>query len=189
MRPQTHALLLFYTLSPSKRFSISIFGGPQYSDIGPQFATGATTPAPSSQCWKPAGGASATGRGKSPAWPSVTRTWSQAAAGLIGAVQADTASASFRQQLGRIPERILSGGYMLRAQLLAACPRRLGSEQRAHDFGNSLPATAAWPASECATRDTRGFIRITTWLPISDAPDTNREFVSLSYQFSRPLGR
>ena len=34
---QTHALLLFYTLYPTPRFSISLFGGPQYADSGPQF--------------------------------------------------------------------------------------------------------------------------------------------------------
>ena len=35
---QTHALLLFYTLYPTKSFSISVFGGPQYADVGPQFS-------------------------------------------------------------------------------------------------------------------------------------------------------
>ena len=38
MKPRRTRILFFYTLSPSSRFSISFFGGPQYSDIGPQFA-------------------------------------------------------------------------------------------------------------------------------------------------------
>src|SRR5580700_5509119 len=51
---QTHALLLFYTLSPTKRFSISVFGGPQYSDIGPQFSdTVSSPPAPAFRSWNP----------------------------------------------------------------------------------------------------------------------------------------
>ena len=41
---QTHALLLFYTLYPTKRFSISVFGGPQYADVGPQFSDTVATP-------------------------------------------------------------------------------------------------------------------------------------------------
>src|SRR5580693_6072190 len=35
---QTNALLLFYTVYPTKRFSISVFGGPQYADSGPQLS-------------------------------------------------------------------------------------------------------------------------------------------------------
>ena len=41
---QTHALLLFYTVYPTKRFSISVFGGPQYAEVGPQFSDATSTP-------------------------------------------------------------------------------------------------------------------------------------------------
>ncbi len=35
---QTQSMLFYYTLYPAVRFSISVFGGPQYADIGPQFS-------------------------------------------------------------------------------------------------------------------------------------------------------
>jgi len=98
---QTHALVLFYTLSPSKRFSISMFGGPQYLDIGPQFIVGATARQPESRTWTPAGGASVSWQGR---FTNVAVSYSHivtSGGGLISAVKADAATVSFRQQLAR----------------------------------------------------------------------------------------
>ena len=36
---QTHAVIFFYTLYPTQRISISLFGGPQYSDDGADLAS------------------------------------------------------------------------------------------------------------------------------------------------------
>jgi len=54
---QTHALFLFYTVYPSARFSLSFFGGPQYSDTLQPAVASLNFPAFSSQKWAPAGGA------------------------------------------------------------------------------------------------------------------------------------
>src|SRR5271165_1930685 len=57
---QTHALLLFYTVYPTQRLSISFFGGPQRADASLQFpATACPNPpapcaTPGSQSWNPA---------------------------------------------------------------------------------------------------------------------------------------
>ncbi|MGA9132169.1 MAG: hypothetical protein WB384_09220, partial [Candidatus Sulfotelmatobacter sp.] len=60
---QTHAILFFYTLYATPRFSISFFGGPQYADIGPQFF-GTTAPLPAFRSWSPAAGGSLNWQGK-----------------------------------------------------------------------------------------------------------------------------
>ena len=53
---QTHALLLFYTLRPSTRFSISIFGGPQYAELGPAVFHDRIDPIARIQQLEPGGG-------------------------------------------------------------------------------------------------------------------------------------
>src|SRR5580693_1611155 len=61
---QTHAALVFYTVYLRPRFSISLFGGPQYADIGTQWPPTTCTnivgtcPTPGSRNWNPAAGGS-----------------------------------------------------------------------------------------------------------------------------------
>jgi len=184
---QTHAILGFYTLSPSKRFSISFFGGPQYLDIGPQFAVGITTPVPGSQMWKPAGGASMNWQGQI---TSVAVSYSHmvsSAGGLIGAVQADTAGASFHQQLTRSLGASLSGGYS-ESTIVGGLPQTSASSN-----GHTVSGTASVQQLFGQHLNVQlGYTRLHqnyNVTAISATPDTNREFVSVSYQFSRPLGR
>ena len=55
---QTHAILLFYTVYPTSRFSISFFGGPQRSE------TVQPPPLLAARAWTPAGGASLSWQGR-----------------------------------------------------------------------------------------------------------------------------
>ena len=99
---QTHALLLFYTLYPTKRFSISVFGGPQYADVGPQFSdTAATPPTPAFRSWNPAAGGSLSWQGHLSSLAISYAHLISSGGGLIGAVKMDNANASIRQQLSR----------------------------------------------------------------------------------------
>ena len=185
---QTHAFLFFYTLSFSKRFSVSMFGGPQYLDIGPQFEAGASTAIPGSTAWKPAGGASLSWQGQ---FTSLAVSYAHTVStggGLIGAVQADSGSASFRQQLARLLSASLSGGYS-DSTVVGGLPTVPG----ASTSGHIISGTASLDQQIGQHLNLQlGYSRVHQSFnvaAVAATPDTNREFVSVSYQFSRPLGR
>jgi hypothetical protein len=185
---QTDAVFPFYVFSPSKRFSISMFGGPQYSDVGPQFIVGASLPQPGSRSWTPAGGTSVNWQGQ---FTSLALSYTHSIAsggGLIGAVEMNAANASIRQQIGRALTASLTGGYFQNTVLGNLPPSVAGSTN-----GHSVSGTAALQRTFGEHLNVQlGYSRIHQTYnvaAISTTPDTNREFVSLSYQFSRPLGR
>jgi len=185
---QTDATFLFYVFSPSKRFSISMFGGPQYSDIGPQFTIGATVPQPGSRAWKPAGGASINWQGQ---FTSLAAGYSRSIAsggGLIGAVEMNAVNASIHQQVARAFTASLSAGYVKNTVLDGLSQAASGSSD-----GHSISGTAAVQRLFGEHLNVQlGYMRIHQSYnveAIATTPDTNREFISLSYQFSRPLGR
>jgi hypothetical protein len=184
---QTDSVFPFYVFSPSKRFSISMFGGPQYSNIGPQFVTGVSVP-PGSQSWTPAGGASINWQGQ---FTSLALSYTHTIAsggGLIGAVEMNAANTSLRQQVGRVLSASLTGGYSQNT-VLGNLPQSVAGSTNGH----SISGTAALQRTFGEHLNVQlGYSRIHQTYnvaAISTTPDTNREFVSLSYQFSRPLGR
>jgi hypothetical protein len=185
---QTHAILGFYTLFPSKRFSISMFGGPQYLDIGPQFSVGATTALPGSRSWKPSGGASMNWQGQ---FTSAAVSYSHmvtGGSGLIGAVQSDSAGVSFRRQLARSLSASLAAGYGQ-----STVVGGLSQTSAASTNGHSISGTASLQQGLGQHLNVQlGYTRLHqsfNIVSIANTPDTNREFVSVSYEFSRPLGR
>jgi hypothetical protein len=181
---QTHAALLFYTFYPNAHLSFSFFGGPQYSDtIQPPVS--ASAPLPVLKGWSPAAGASAAWQGLQ---TSVAISYSHVVSGgggLIGAVRADTASATIRQQITRSLTGTLAGSYA-QNDLLDSLPGSLS--------GHTISATASLQ-QRIGTRlgVVLGYERLhqdySDVAIISTTPNTNREFISVSYQFSRPLGQ
>jgi len=178
---QTHAFLFFYTLYPTSKFSITFFGGPQYSD------TVQALPALSLQEWTPAAGASINWQGR---WNSLAVSYSHSIAsggGLLGAVQLDSASASMQQRITKTLSGSVAGGY--------AQNDVLGSSSlQPTNNGHSLSATASVQQRFGQHVNVQlGYTRLhqsySTVAVLAGTPDTNREFVSVSYQFSRPLGR
>ncbi|MGC2329518.1 MAG: hypothetical protein WA604_22600 [Candidatus Sulfotelmatobacter sp.] len=183
---QTHAMLLFYTLRPSKRFSISIFGGPQYADLGPQFSTTASTPSPGSTSWNPEAGGSLNWQGRVSNLAVSYAHMISSGGGLIGAVRQDSASISIGQQLSKTLNAAVSGGYAQNDVLGAPF---LGSNN-----GHTVSGTASLQQQVGQHLNVQlGYTRLhqvySGVAVLATTPDTNREFVSLSYQFSRPLGR
>ena len=183
---QTHALLFFYTLYATSQLAISFFGGPQHSNTiepaQPPLLPQATT----IRQWTPAAGASLSWQGK---LNNVAVSYSHvisSGGGLIGAVQMNSATASFRQQITRYLSGSVSGGYTENQVLATALAT--GSN------GHSASGTASLqqqlgPHINLQLGYTR-LHQVYSNVPILAAsPDTNREFVSISYQFSRPLGR
>jgi hypothetical protein len=185
---RTQAILFSYTISPSKRFSFSVFGGPQYADISPQFYLGSTTPQPGSRTWTGAGGASLNWQAKS---SGVAVSYSHTVAnggGLIAPAQTDSASATFRQQLTRTLSASVSAAYANRAAIGGLSQVSTGSSN-----GHGIQGSASLQQRLGQHLSLQlGYTRLHqnyNVAAVSATPDTNREFVSVSYDFSRPLGR
>ncbi len=177
---QTHAALFFLTVSATSKLSISLFGGPQYS------ATVLGSPFPAAQAWTPAAGASINWQTRS---TSLAASYSRTIAGgggLVGAVQLDSATAAVQQRMTHTLSGSVAGGYA-QNDLLASAFSSLdnghsisGTAALQQQFGQHLGLQAGY------TRIHQSYSNIAV---ITATPNTNREFVSLSYQFSKALGR
>ncbi len=178
---QTQAALLFYTFAPtSSKFSISLFGGPQYSD------TVQPDPLPPVRSWTPAGGASLGWQAKLTSFALSYTHIISSGSGLIGAVQLDSVTGSARQQITRTLSATVSGGY--------AQNDVIGSPLLGLNSGHSISGTASLQQMIGQHVNVQlGYTRLhqsySNIQVISATPDTNREFVSISYQFSKALGR
>lgn len=184
---ETHAALFFYTLNnPLAHFSVSVFGGPQYSDS----VVPPTPPAQPSllevKSWDPAAGASFSWQGR---LTSLAVSYSRviaAGGGLVSAVHTDDASGIIRRQLMKKLSGALNAEYA-QNRLIAGS---FGGSENGHTvsgtaslqqgFGQHLNVAIGY------TRLHQSYGQIAV---IAAEPDTNREFISISYQFSRPLGR
>jgi hypothetical protein len=100
--------------------------------------------------------------------------------GLTGAVELDSASGSVQQQLTRNFSASLTGSYANNGVLSLAS---LG--------GHSISGSAALQRQIGQSVSVQaGYTRLRqTYSFFSSDPNTNREWVSISYQFARPLGR
>ena len=177
---QTDAALFFYTYYPSRALSLSFFGGPQYYNEGPQYVSTILPAVAGMKAWTPAAGLSFNWQAPHTA---VALSYSHSVSGgggLLGAVELDSASGSLRQQLTRNLSASLAGGYANNGVLSLAS---LG--------GHSISGSAALQRQIGERVSVQaGYTRLRqTYSFFSDNPNTNREWVSLSYQFARPLGR
>jgi hypothetical protein len=176
----THALYLYYTVYPMHALSISISGGPQHFAV-------ALTPFPSSTAWTPSVTASIGWQSnRSSLAASYSRTVN-GGGGLLGAFYSNTANAHARWQLTRAWGAETTGGYEIHKNvdsLLAST----------NPGGHTLSGTVAVQRNigERITAQLgyqRQHQRYSGIQAISAVPDNNRGFVSVSYQFERPLGR
>ena len=183
---QTHSLLLLYTLYATPRFSVSFFGGPQYANIGPQFSQTTTIPVQASQSWHPQAGGSLSWQGRLTSLAVSYSHMISGGGGLIGAVKMDSGNASIRQQLTRTLSASVSGGYAQNDVLASAVTAVnnghtwSGTASVQQQFGQHLNVQLGY------TRLHQSYSGVAV---LATTPNTNREFVSISYQFSRPLGR
>ena len=182
---QTHAALFFYTVYPTPHASISFFGGPQHAEtvqpLVPPLSTVSET-----RSWTPAAGGSVGWQGRETALALTYAHVIAGGGGLVGAVQMDSATSSIRRQLSKTLSGSLSAGYTQNNVI----GDLLGG---AYD-GHSISGTAAVEQFLGRNLSVRiGYTRLHqtyAGVPaIALNPDTNREFISISYRFSRPLGR
>ena len=178
---QTHAALLFYTFAPtSSKFSISFFGGPQYSDTIQPAGFGRIT------SWTPAGGASLGWQGQLTSFALSYIHIISSGGGLIGSVKQDSGTLSIRQQITKTLNGTVGGGYSQNDVI--------GTTALGVNNGHSISGTASLrqmigqhvgvELGYSRVRQNYSNVQV-----ISTFPDINREFISISYLFSRPLGR
>jgi hypothetical protein len=177
---RTDGAFLFYTYYPSTTFSFSLFGGPQYYSAGPQVISATLPVIAAAQSWSPAGGASVNWQSlHSSAAVSYLHSVS-GGGGLIGAVELDSANASLRQQIRRNLSASFAGAYANNGVLAVSAlggHSVSGSVSLQRQVGEHLSFQA-------------GYTRLhQTYSFFAADPDTNREWISISYQFARPLGR
>jgi hypothetical protein len=183
---QTHAILFFYTLYASSKLSLSAFGGPQHSDTVQPPLPPLQLKVPEAQAWTPAAGASLGWQGR---LTNVAVSYSHiisGGGGLIGAVKMDSASASIRQQITRRLSGSVAGMY--------AQNNVLGSPIAGATNGHTVSGTASLQQELGEHINVQlGYTRLhqnySGIAVLAATPNTNREFISISYQFSRPLGR
>jgi hypothetical protein len=175
----THSALAFYTAYLRPTLSLSLFAGPQYADTQ-------TSLVPSSQMWSPGAGASLGWQGPRSVFAVSYSKTIASGGGLIGAVHQDSATIAVRRQLTRMWSAGAEGNYLVSKVLnpidsfSTGGHTISGSASIRRQLGDHLNCEIGY----ARLHQTYDNIPL-----ISKAPDTNREWVSISYQFARPLGR
>jgi len=176
---QDHSIFLFYTLYFKPTLSLSLFGGPQYSDTQ-QFGL------PPSRSWSPGGGASFGWQGQFTSFAASYSKTINGGGGLSGAVHAYSANASLRRRLTRNLSTAITANYA-NNKVLDALPQF-------NNGGHTISGSASLQRQigehlNVGLQYTRIHQTYNNILVISSAPDHNNGAVTLSYQFSRSLGR
>jgi len=179
-RTQTNTIYLSYTFYVSSRFTVSFSGGPQHSDV-------AQSPLPDSRSWSPAVTASLGWQGRRTSFAASYSRMVTGGGGLLGAFHSNSANASARWQMARAWNVGSAASYAINKNVtpfsFLASPGGhtvSGTVSVQHQIGEHFHAEAGY------SRVHQSYSGIAV---ISNAPDTNREFISISYQFARPLGR
>jgi len=176
---QAHSIFAFYTLYLKPTFSISVFGGPQYSHTT-QFGV------PASRSWSPASGASMDWQGRV---TSFAASYSQAISdggGLVGAVHANNANGVLRRQLTRTLSASMGAGYASNIVLAALPMFNTGGHTIA---GNVSVQRQVGEHLNLQLQYMRLHQTYSDIAALSSVPNRNRESITISYQFARPLGR
>jgi len=176
---QSHSVFLFYTVYFKPTLSVAFYGGPQYSNTQ-QFGL------PAASSWSPGGGASMSWQGRLTSLALSCSRAINSGGGLAGAVEATSASASLRRQLTRTLSASLGAGYADNS-ILDALPALntsghtiSGNASVQRQFGQHLNLQAQYMRLHQSYSDVA---------VLSAVPDRNRESITISYQFARPLGR
>lgn len=180
----TNDLMLFYSIYLKPTVSLSFFGGPQYSDTQESIA-------PILRAWSPAAGASLAWQERQTNFAVSYSRKIAPGGGLIGAVHQDAGTISLRRQLSRTMSGGLDGQYASNRLLDAGfLPMFGGFSGNGHSISGTVSLERQlgehFAFGLGYSRLHQSYRNIAA---ISNAPDTNRGWVSISYQFARPLGR
>lgn len=183
---QTHGFLAFYTLHATTRTLLSLFGGPQYYSLAQPPLPPLQLQVPVAQGWTPAAGASLSWQGR---LTNVALTYSHIISGGGGlsaaAVRMDSASAALQRQLTRRLSGAISGGFSQNDVLVSTAGVSNG-----HTISGNVSLQQEMSQHFNIQLGYTRLHQVYSNVPVLAAtPDTNREYISISYQFSRPLGR
>jgi hypothetical protein len=177
---QTHSILPFFTVFFNKTMSVSVSAGPQHYSVD-------QTGIPSAGAWTPAATASiGWQRSRSNLIASYSRSVT-AGGGLLGAYNASNADGSARWLFAR---NWVAGAGFDYAILKNVTPVITSTNVGGHRVvGNvlvnrTLGEHFGFEIGYDRLHQSYGGIAI-----LATNPDTNREYVSVSYQFRKPLGR
>jgi len=177
---QTHTLLPFYTVYLNPRLSFSFSGGPQHVDATQSLS------APF-RSWMPSAMASiGWQRSHTNLVASYSRTVT-GSTGLSGAFTSSSANASVRWQMTRAWIIGSAASYVINMNVTPLFSPYIpgghtvsGAVSAEHSMSDHFKAELGY------VRLHQSYSGIAV---ISNSPDSNREFISVSYQFTRPLGR
>jgi hypothetical protein len=180
----TNGLMLFYSIYLKPTVSLSFFGGPQYSNTQESIA-------PTLREWSPAAGASLAWQERQTNFAISYSRKIAPGGGLIGAVHQDAGTISVRRQLSRTMSGGFEGQYASNRLLDTGLLQTVGGF---NGSGHSITGTVSIDRQlgehfELGLGYSRLHQSYSNISAVSSAPDTNRGWVSVSYQFARPLGR
>lgn len=181
---KTNGVMGFYTIYLKSTFSLSFFGGPQYSDTRESVF-------PSQRAWSPAAGSSVAWQGQKTNFSVSYSRMIAPGGGLVGAVHQDAATTLLRRQLSQNLTIGMQAQYG---------NNRLLSPVLVQAFGGGFTSGHSISGTLSAERQLGehfslglGYSRLhqsyNNIQAVSSAPDTDRGWISISYQFARPLGR
>jgi hypothetical protein len=181
---QLHGVMLFYSFAPGEHFSASIAAGPQYYS---ETVTSSVTSLPATNAWTPTVTASFGWQvERSSVAASLSRTVS-GGGGLLGAYVGESASLHARHQFARTWTIDVGGDY---GDYKNSTPQSLTAYPGGHTINGEI--SLDHPIGE-HLHSTIGYQRMhrtysgNTALAID--PDADRAYFTVSYQFSRPIGR
>jgi hypothetical protein len=177
---QTHTLLAFYTIYLDPTLSLSLSSGPQYSDA-------AQPSSPAFSSWTPSVTASI---GWQRSHTNFVASYSRTVTGglsLPGAFDSNCANASVRWQITRTWTLGSTANYSNNKNVGPSIPS-------SSPGGQTVSGTVSVQHSMSEYLNVElGYARLHQSYSgvaiLSAAPDSNREFISISYRLTRPLGR
>ena len=182
-RTLTHSALLAYTYSPRHSLSFSLFGGPQYSSISGQ----SLTPL---HAWSPTAGAGFGWQGLHTSFNANFSRQVSDGGGLAATLQATGGDASFRWQWAKSWTMGVGGSYTSNRVLDPSANAAgnghtlLGYASINHEIGRHLEVSVSYTRAQ-----QRWFNSAPGTNFVTNPVDRNRPQISISYNFSRPLGR
>lgn len=176
----TNAILVFYSFYPRRSVSLSVLAGPQYFNA-------VQAPYPSTSAWTPVVLGSV---GWQASHTNLTASYSRivsGGSGLLGAYYANVATGSLRWLMSRSWNLGAEGGY---SNLRNATPIYTTSNQGGHTWSggvsldNKFSEYLIGELGYSHFHQSYGAIQ-----SVSNYPDSNRAYISINFQLTRPLGR
>jgi hypothetical protein len=177
---ETHTMSLFYTLYLTPALSLSFSGGPQHYAAAQSLVL-------ASHSWSPAATASLGWQARRTVLAASYSRTVTGGGGLLGAFNSNSATATARWQVTRTWNIGSAANYAIYRNVGSLnATGNPGGHIVAGSFSLQHPIGEHFNVEAGYTRLHQSFNGIAA---VATAPDTNREFISITYQFSRALGR